>query len=64
MAGKSESDARIDRLERAIVRLGVDLAEFDDPEQAEARAKQHEADQKEAEKAAAAEAKAAEKAGA
>ena len=47
----TESDGRIDRLERALqTGLGIDLAEFDDEAQAKARAKELEADEKDAEK--------------
>lgn len=44
-------EARIDRLERVVTRgFSVNLAEYDDEEQAKAREKQDEADAKDAEK--------------
>jgi pyruvate/2-oxoglutarate dehydrogenase complex dihydrolipoamide acyltransferase (E2) component len=57
----NELEGRVDRLERALAQgHGVNLAEYDSPEQAAARAKQLEADQKDAdEQTAAAEAEAA-----
>lgn len=59
----SESDGRIARLERALQQgLSIDLNEYNDPAQNEAKAKQDAADQKDADKAAADAAKADEKA--
>lgn len=49
-----ELEGQVARLERALQHgLNIDLAEFDDEDQAKARAKQEDADEKDADKQAA-----------